>query len=384
MELILIILALVTLCYFLFTAIEFKIGFKQIKNLSSQPFTKILPLPRISIIFSALNEEAAIEETINTLFKLDYPDYEIIAVNDRSTDQTPHILDSLKQRYPHLQVHHISKLPQGWFGKNHALHVAAGTATGEWLLFTDADVIMKPQTLSRSMSYALEKKLDHLTLFEHHSRHDFWLRVSLLGSYIAYTLAMRPWRVRFAWSKRSLGHGAFNLIRKEAYEACNGHAAIALQCLDDMRLGALLKKNGFRQDTVNGQDFVEREWYGSLAEMVAGMRKNSFAYFDYRLLPALRDSLYAVIFTLWPLLAVLVCRGLLQYLNFAIVMLSIYLGKCVAKEFRLPQWFAVFYPLALGITIYTLWGSIISVYRHKGVIWRGTHYSLQMLKYPIS
>jgi cellulose synthase/poly-beta-1,6-N-acetylglucosamine synthase-like glycosyltransferase len=380
MELLLTIVASCTLAYISYTLIDSIFGFKQLKNLTEQMPIPFNELPKISIIFSALNEENKIEEALLSLVNLTYPDLEVIAVNDRSTDTTPQILERLQSRYPILKVLHISNLPDNWFGKNHALHQASRQAQGDWLLFTDADVVMKTETLTKAISYVKNNNLDHLTIYEHHRRDSFWLKVCLLGNYITYTMVMKPWRIRHAKSKKSLGHGAFNLVNKTAYQNCDGHQAIAMECLDDISLGALLKNNGYRQDTVDGRDYVEREWYHSLSDMVRGMKKNSFAYYNYNLLPMLRDAIFALTFYVWPFFGVLFFSGAVCYLNLLVILITLATTFCVAKQFRLEKKYIFFYPISIAILVYTIANSAYATYRNKGVIWRGTHYSLNTLK----
>jgi glycosyltransferase involved in cell wall biosynthesis len=380
MELLIITAGLMTLGYLVFTILEFTVGFKKIKNLVDQLEMPLADMPKISIILSALDEEKMIEHAVTSLLNLNYPQLEVITVNDRSSDTTPAILEKLKQQYPNLQVYHIQQLPDGWLGKNHALNFAAAHASGEWLLFTDADVMMKPDTLLKTISYALEKKLDHLTIYEHHLRNQFWLKISLLGNYIAYVMAMKPWRIRYSWSKKSLGHGSFNLIKKSSYEACGGHQAIALECLDDLKLGQLIKRHGFMQDTANGQDYIEREWYASLKDMISGMQKNCFAYFNYQLFTTAGCCGLALFFYIWPLVAVFSYSGIIQYINLINVGLTLVMSVFIAEQFRLKKWYGLFYPAAIAILIYTMWNSVIATYRNKGVIWRGTHYPLKLLR----
>jgi glycosyltransferase involved in cell wall biosynthesis len=380
MESVLFIIALVTCLYLIFTVFEFIFGFNKIKNLSDQALLDKEKLPTLSIIVSALNEEKDIEKALLTLIHLDYPCLEIVAINDRSTDQTPHILDRLQSQYPRLKVCHIKDLPEGWFGKNHALHLGSQVAQGEWLLFTDADVTMRSDTLIKSISYVLENKIDHLTIYENHQRNYFWLKILLLGVYVAYSMHKKPWRIRYSWSKKSLGHGAFNLVNHKAYQQCGGHAAIAMECLDDLKLGALLKNSGSRQDTVDGRDFIKREWYVSLVDMINGLKKNSFAYYNYQVLPACRDACLALGFYIWPIISIGLYTGPIRSLNLVNIGLTWVISMLVAKQFRLQKRYAIFYPIGLGILIYTVFNSVLSVCKNKGVIWRGTFYSLQAIK----
>jgi glycosyltransferase involved in cell wall biosynthesis len=381
MDTALLLLALITCITLIVTMIEFHIGFKTILNLSKQTVLDDNKLPFISIIFSALNEERDIENALKTMLALDYPAFEIIAINDRSSDRTPIILDAYQTVYSdRLRVIHITELPKGWLGKNHALHIGAKHAKGDWLLFTDADVIMKTGLLRKAISYATETKTDHLTIFEHHLRHPFWLKVFYLAHYLTYSLVVKPWRIRYTWSKRSLGHGSFNLVSKKSYLACGGHQAIAMECLDDLKFGQLLKQHGFHQDTVDGRDFIEREWYKTLAEMIYGLKKNSFAFYEYRLLPTLRDIVFAFIFYLWPVIAMFTCTGPIQWLNILNVALTLYMSVYIAKQYRLESKFAIFYPISILLLLYTILNSVVSIYANKGVVWRGTHYSLDQLR----
>ncbi len=380
MDVVLLGLAIVTLSYLLFVIIECIVGYSGIMGLAEQAVLPHEQLPSISIIFSALNEDASLEKTLNSFLALNYPKLEIIAINDRSTDKTGMILETMQQLHPELKVCSIKELPDGWLGKNHALHYGSQLATSDWLLFTDADVLMSNTIVAKAISYALEKKMDHITIFEHHIRKKFWLNAILLGTYVAYSMVIKPWRIRYAWSKSYLGHGAFNLVNKQAYQHCGGHSAIAMECFDDMKLGKLLKKNGYKQDVVNGKDLIEREWYSSVQEMVKGLQKNGFAHFNFRFSKFLIDFTFSLLFFLWPFCAVIVFSGMIQWLNFTIIILTFYLYSYVAKQFRMNSCFAFLYPIAMCMLFYTIWNSVITTYKNNGIIWRNTHYPLNKLK----
>src|SRR3984885_6810884 len=121
--------------------------------------------PRVSIIVPARNEEDDVEQTLNRLLELDYENYEVIAVNDRSTDRTGEIMERVVENRAltsgRLRVIHHQKLPAGWLGKTHAMWTATNQATGDWLLFTDADVLFKPDSVRRALAYAEAEKADH-------------------------------------------------------------------------------------------------------------------------------------------------------------------------------------------------------------------------------
>lgn len=381
METVFLILAFITCIVLFLTIIEFIYGFNKISNLTDQVPIEEAALPSLSIVFSALNEENEIEAALTSLLNLSYPNLEIIAINDRSTDKTSEILERLQKTHSErIRVFHIKDLPPGWLGKNHALYLGSQYAKGEWLLFTDADVLMKKDTLIKSISYALHNKIDHLTILENHLSNCFWLRVFYLGNYVTYSMAFKPWRARYTWSKKFIGHGAFNLVKKISYEQCGGHQAIALECLDDLQLGKLIKRRGFKQDTVDGRDLIEREWYKSLPDVIKGLEKNAFAVYEYRLLPVINVIIFAFFFYLWPLVGMIVLTGTARWLNVLNVYLTLLMCVYVAKQFRLEKYFALFYPAAIVILLYAMLNSVFSIYKNNGVIWRGTYYSLKQLK----
>lgn len=380
MDQVITIIAALTLIYLFVTLIEFIFGFNSIKNLSEQNSCDSAQLPSVSIIFGALNEEADINAAVMSFLNIDYPQLEIIAINDRSHDKTPEILNKLQEQHPQLKVHHITTLPNNWIGKNHALQYGSQHATGEWLLFTDADVLMNPDTVTKAISYARENNIDHITINEHHLRNTFGLKILLLANYITYSMFLKPWRIRYQWSNKSLGHGAFNLVKKSVYEKCGAHQAIALECLDDLKLGELIKKNGFRQDTVDGSDYVQREWYLSLPDMIQGFEKNAFAFLDYSLLKLSVHTLFAILFFIGPIIFVCLYAGLSRWLNLMNISLMLIISAYVCHHFRLKMRYAIFYPPAIMLLLYSMWNSAFAIYRDQGVVWRGTHYPLDKLK----
>jgi len=135
--------------------------FQRLSRIALQPSERDT-LPTLSVLVPACNEAATLEQAMQSLLAMDYPCMEIIAVNDRSTDGTGALLERLAAENPRLRVRHVVELPAGWLGKNHALHVASQEATGDWLLFTDADVVYSPDALLRAVSYARRVGADHL------------------------------------------------------------------------------------------------------------------------------------------------------------------------------------------------------------------------------
>ena len=287
-------------------------------------------LPTLSVIIPALNEAGAIETSLESVLAQGYAGLEVIAINDRSTDATGAILDRLQGVYPQLQVVHIETLPESWLGKNHALYLGAQKARGEWLLFTDADVEFQPGALKAAVSYALGQNLEHLTAIPHMTA-----KGTLLKSFVAAFMLLFSYKVlRFSGrvTGEHIGLGAFNLLRRSAYEAVGGHVPIALRPDDDLMLGKLIKRAGFRQSVVFAADLIKVEWYTSVKEAVRGLNKNAFAGLGYSLPLVLLVTGTLVMTHILPFVATFLTAGWTQFI-YTLVLLNIVFIYTVGYRF---------------------------------------------------
>jgi cellulose synthase/poly-beta-1,6-N-acetylglucosamine synthase-like glycosyltransferase len=358
--------------------VEFLIGNRSIRRLSA-----IRPSedgPSISVVAAARNEGRAIEAAIGSLLRLDYPALEIVIVNDRSTDDTGAILARVERETrtgPRLRVVHITEVPEGWLGKNHALHVGAAAASGEFLLFTDADIVFEPTTLRRAVAYVLENRVDHLAAIPDVHVPGLALRAFIAAFAVFFSLYARPWKARDERSRAHIGIGAFNLIRASAYRAIGGHSAIAMRPDDDLKLGKVLKQHGFRQDVVNGQGFVVVEWYSTLRELVDGLMKNAFAGVDYSLLKTAGATAGLLVMNVWPFLAAMVTSGPTRALNALSVALIVLIFWTVNRD-RLA--YVIGYPFAAMLFAYIMWRSALLAVWNRTIVWRGTAYPLERMR----
>lgn len=377
----LLILSLITAIIVLSAYIEMFKGLRSIPSLRSVEIIT-QPFPRISIIIPTRNEEKNIARTLSQLNKQTYPNLEIICVNDRSSDNTANIIRTFaKHKHSRIVDVHIDKLPAGWIAKNYASHRGTIAATGQWLLFIDADVMLSPNCLKRSMSYVIKKKLDHLSVFAHYiCRGFFYNCVHLAHKGHGFVLALKPWLAKSKRSKKSFNIGVFCLVNKEVYEACGGHKALAFECVDDVRLGKQIKKSGFSQDVLNAQEDVSIEWYPTLSTMFMGLRKNIFSYFNYKLILTILSILSWYVLFLWPFIACFVLSGLSQVLNIFTTLFLFASYIEVAKTFKIPFKYIPFIPIGLMAYPYAIFSSIFYFYKNKGVKWRGTYYPAKALK----
>src|SRR5687767_255648 len=220
-------LAVVTTITLAAMLVDFIVGHRRLRRLID-----IEPAetgPPVSIIVAARNEESGIEQGLRSLLQLDYPALEIIVVNDRSTDRTGAILDRMAQANPRVAVVHLSNLPEGWLGKNYALYSGASRATGDLLLFTDADIVFQPTTLRRAVTYLEREGLDHLTAIPNTQVPGVALSAFIAAFAVFFSMYARPWKARDPRSSFHIGIGAFNLIRKSAYQAIGTHLRIAMR-----------------------------------------------------------------------------------------------------------------------------------------------------------
>jgi hypothetical protein len=373
-------LAIATLVFYVLFGIDLYLGNRSTAFLRDvTPDARAL-LPRVSVIIPARNEQRRIREALQSVLQQDYPNAEFFVINDRSTDQTGEILAEMTRAYSRLRVLTISELPAGWLGKNYALYRGAEAASGELLLFADADIVMDCTSLSRAVNYLSEHRLQHLAILPEIHMPGAFLRMFTSAFALFFSLYARPWKAKDPESKRFIGIGAFNLVSADAYRAAGTHRAIAMRPDDDVKLGKLLKKNGCRQDMMFGGGLMHVEWYASLREMVDGLMKNSFAGVEYNLAASLGAGIALLLMTVWPVLGMLFLRGDTQLLNAAIVAVFLLVVADTNHFHSLPRWYALGLPLGGVLFTYILWKSTLKTLREGGIRWRGTHYPLAALK----
>ncbi len=228
-------------------------------------------LPSVSLLVAARDEEGNIAACIDSITAQDYPRLQLIAVDDRSGDATGEILDRLAAAESRLRVHHVRTLPEHWYGKNHAMHTGAASATAEWLWFTDADCTMSsPRSLSAAMRYALDKDADFLSVLPEHKADSFWERVVQPACSAILLLWFNPLSVNKPGRAAAYANGAFMLMRRTCYDAIGGHAAVSRQINEDMALARRAKAAGRRLVVASSRGMYTVRMYGTLRAITAG------------------------------------------------------------------------------------------------------------------
>lgn len=350
-----------------------KIGF--MKALSPE----LAEAPAIAVIIAVKDEEAEVEEALQSVCRLQYPNFRVIVVNDRSTDGTAAILQRMAANDPRITVITIDELPAGWLGKNHALYKGYCASAEEWLLFTDADVKFAPYALQKAMNYVQQKNLDHLTaLAEITSPSPLFVSVMNVFA-LMLDIKLKPWTIADPNSSSSMGVGAFNLVKRTAYEKAGTHVMISLRPDDDLKLGERIKRAGGRQDLLYGEKEISLAWYTSLSAFVNGLMKNMYSVYNYQPMLAIGTALVTFLILALPVPLLLIAGTPYPWLALVIVasQLTLMLGK---KGIHAKWWHALMIPFAGLVMVYIIIKSTILTERQGGIYWRNSFYSLRELR----
>ncbi len=340
------------------------------------------PWPRVSEIVTARNEADTIIAAMSVRLEDDYPNLEIILIDDRSDDGTSEIADEIARNDPRVKAVHLKELPEGWLGKLHAMHQGVKRATGDWLLFSDVDVQIRKGALKKSIAYCETRKLDLLAGLPEIFPVNFALDIFFSVFIRFICLAARVWAIEDEKSKASAGSGSFNLVRRTAFEKTKGFEWLKLEPADDVALGQMLKESGARCSLVNGRGYIGVYFYRSLRELAIGSERALFTSIGN--LSFWRLALMAAIVFLLELspFFALIPVGVphLWISGLAMICVAIYI------QVLLNQWAgrnilpSFFFPIgSIALPIVTLRAGILGAIR-GGIYWRGTFYPSGILK----
>jgi len=374
------VLSLLIVSFWIFIGLETAYGVRKLPRLRAISPAPDEQCPRISLLFAARDEEAKLPAALATLAGLDYPSLEVIAVDDRSQDGTRSIVDEFAATHPRFRAVHVTELPGGWIGKPHALQKAYEASSGEWLVLTDADVKFEESALRRAIALAQKDNLDHLTLIANVEMETFWETVALTFFGLAFYLGNAPHRVSNSKSAAYLGVGAFQLLKRSVYEQVGTHRKLAMEVVDDMKLGKLVKLGGFRSGVAIAESFVSVRWHSGLGNVIRGVTKNFFAVFGYNVAFAVAILIAMVLLHLVPFAALFLAHGWIRifYALAVIIMLSMHAGVDLANG--VSPLYALTHPIGAFLVCYMIVRSVAVTLWQGGVTWRGTFYPLKELK----
>lgn len=339
--------------------------------------------PLVSILVPARNEAGRVlEVAVRSMLRQDYGRFEVVAVNDRSTDATGAMLHSIARDDERLRVVEGVEPPAGWLGKPHAMQQAFAAARGEWVLATDADVIYEPHALRTALAHALDGRYDAVTLLPHVECRSFWERIFMPVFGWFMLIAMPVERVNNPARREALGVGGFFLMRAATLERVGGYGAVRGEVAEDLRLAETFKRAGARLRIEYGMDLLRTRMQTNLREIWEGFTKNLFAGAKFSLLQATAGAVSVILFAVAPLLVALSCAVLLaagvegRWLQLLIPSLAVWVVQvsifaAVNRAWGIPVAYALSVPLGHALFVAILLNSAVRIATGRGVTWKG-------------
>ena len=363
---------------------EAAVGVPKIADISRPEWDRKPPgNPRVSIIVPACNEEADIEATLTRLLALEYDNYEVIAVDDRSSDQTGAIMERIaaEANRPDGSKSFTSPtfLPAGWASRTPCgARATLPRAIGCCL---PMPMFSSSRTLSAApLSYAESERADHVVLFPRMIMKNPGEKMMIAFFQTLFVFGHRPWKVADPKTKDHMGVGAFNMIRRPVYDALGTYQALRFEVLDDMKLGKVVKNAGYAQRNVFGEDLISIRWAKSAFGVVDNLTKNFFAIMSFQWPRALASCFALAFLNLMPFAGIWLAHGWAK-LGYGVAlfsMFSIYVG--MSRKSDIPPYYFVLHPVSTALFVYTMLRSTFLTLGLGGVRWRGTFYPLDELR----
>jgi len=359
---------------------------RSIKFLTELDIPEPQAWPRVSVVVPACNEGDKLESAALTLVDQDYDDLQIILIDDRSTDATGEIIDRIASTNPRVTALHIDRLPDGWLGKVNAMNRGLEICDGEFVLFTDADVHHRPDTIRKAAACMVARDLDHLAGCPSLRSSSGLLTDSLVAAFLRqlFGLFLPPWRVSDPNSGAFFGVGAFNMVRRNAFDATPGFEWLRLETGDDMGLGLMMKRSGAKCRVLSLIDLVQVQWYGSIREVMKGSEKAYASGANCRLWAMLVSAVVILLLEASPVLCLLPLLwshirlvGLLGLPIGALFILSVMVLARWGRARALPGLLA---PLTAPVSAAILIRAGILGFSRDGIKWRGTLYPSNALR----
>ncbi len=335
--------------------------------------------PLISVCVPARNEERGIQACLQSLLDQDYPNFEVIAIDDHSSDRTGEIMSDLEKENPRLKVLQGQDLPEGWLGKPFALNQAFKISRGEYLLFTDADPVFECHALNTAVSTMLERELDVLTLMPQAKFGSFWERAvqPVIFGFIASLTRFK--NVNDPDHKSAMGFGAFLMFRRNAYEKIGGHEAGKADVLEDVLIAKRAKTAGLKLLVADAKQLFSIRMYYGLKEIWTGWQKNMFL--------AMRRSILRAVWHVSMVLCFLLTPYIIFALNIFLQTGWMWTGMALAgvvmvtaatyktcDELGLHRNTAALFPLGAIVMAAIMLNSMLHTLVRKKTEWRGRIY----------
>lgn len=328
--------------------------------------------PLVSYIVPARNEEKGIGQAVTSFCQQDYPNLEVIVINDRSTDRTSQILSELQEKFDNLIVVEGTEPPEDWFGKANAMRLGMDHAKGDWILLADGDAVHDPSILRRAICFGLHDEAGMVTLRPRFITGSVLEAAVMSGITYFFFVATPIFLVRYSKSALfATGSGVFNLLRRDTLDACGGIACIRRAVVDDLEIGFCVKRAGHRISVAHAGTLLNLRMYYSIRETFEGFTKNTF--------PSIRKTPYLMLlyYIIAPIMSFLPYYGFVVGLVNEKLSVPATISLCmmhtifawIAWRFRQPWYITFLNPLRELGWLWIMTRSFV-VYMRKGLVWR--------------
>jgi glycosyltransferase involved in cell wall biosynthesis len=351
--------------------------------------------PKVSVILPARNEERYIARCIDSLLRQDYPNFQIVAINDSSTDRTGEIMQEYSQRDARVTYISAPPKPDGWVGKNWACYQGYLRSEGQFLLFTDADTEHAPNTMSLAVRHAISQNLDALTAVPHLVCNDFWTKITLPALATFLHTRFSPLRVNDPKVKTGYFFGSFFIITKSTYEAVGTHEGVKQELVEDGALGGKVKASNFRMKMVRGERHIDAIWARDLDSLWHGLRRLMMPLYYQDKVGAALMTLAVFFILLVPFVSLPyalfasgfagnISTGILVIIQTTVVLLIITTTaiQCVRGVYENPV-YALAAPLSGALVSFGFLSALIGARRKRSVNWRDRQYTISENQHPI-
>ncbi len=358
---------------------------QSVKLMDKFKFKPLSDPPKVSVIMTACNEEASIEKALASRLSDTYSNIEFIIVNDRSTDRTLEIINETVKGDARVKVVNITELPDGWLGKLNALQKGVEASTGEWLLFSDADIVVSDGVMEQVMAYAVGNDLHHVAMLPSFYPISFLADAGVSAIIRTVIFGSQPWKIGKKDSKWATGSGSFNLVKRSMLEKIGGFESLKMEVIDDIALGQKLQKAGARPGMIFGRELVNVKWYDSTKDLFNGVGRTLFAGMGrFSGLRLTLIALFPYFFDMLPYFLFLSDSVYIRTVAITTILVSvtveyalnIHLGRSIVSVLFPP----IGHTMAFAICIYS---AVVNSIR-GGINWKGTFYDSKTLREEMS
>ncbi|QLH06417.1 glycosyltransferase [Nitrosopumilus ureiphilus] len=343
--------------------------------------------PKISIILPARNEEEFISKCLDSLIDQDYKDYEIIAIDDSSEDNTQKIIFQYAEKYSKVIPVIARPKPEGWMGKNWACMEGYKKATGELLLFTDADTKHVQNVISLAVGHLISFNLDALSAIPKMITFDFWTKITLPMISTFLHSRFSALNVNNPAKKTGYFFGSFFILKKETYENVGMHEGVKHEIIEDGALGKKVKEAGHKMKMVRGDHLIDAVWARDKSTLWNALKRLMIPLYlqNRKIAIGIFVAVAFLLFVPFPIFAVSVSMpveevsGKILGISAAVSSLLIYTGAIIETKIglHLRLIHALFAPLGSLVVVLGFLSGLLQAKRNESIMWRGRNYSMK-------